>query len=540
MATNAGVLGQETMFRHRDVKEKHKREHSADHGSQEAVVADELLAVLGYKSELSRSRSTWQVSFMSFVLASVPYGLALTLYYPLIGGGPVAIIWGYLLVGLIMTCVAISLGEITSVFPTAGGVYYQTFMVSPPWCRTVNAWICGWAYTMGVISITLSVNFGTAQFFVACINIFTDAEGNPIWAAETYQVFLLFLAITFLCNAVSSLANRWLPMLDTFAIFWTFAGLMAIIICALAIAKGGRNSAEYVFTDFETNSGWVPGWSFFIGLLHGAYVTSATGMIISMCEEVQQPATQVPKAMVMTVIMNIICGLIFLITMVFVLPPIADVAAQASPVPYILSIAIGNQGGAFVLTIPILVLGLLCGTSCTTATSRTIWSFARDGAMPGSRWWKKVNLKLDVPFNAMMLSMVIQCLLGLIYFGSTAAFNAFSGVGVVFLTIAYTIPIAISLFTGRKTLKQGHYDFGMFGIFCNIVSICWAFLVTPLYCMPSYLPTTATTMNYASVVFVAGVAVSAIYYVVWGRKNYKGPPVSEEEVIAHRVSIVGA
>jgi hypothetical protein len=58
--------------------------------------------------------------------------------------------------------------------------------------------------------------------------------------------------------------------------------------------------------------------------------------------------------------------------------------------------------------------------------------------------------------------------------------------------------------------------------------------------MPSYLPTTATTMNYASVVFVAGVAVSAIYYVVWGRKNYKGPPVSEEEVIAHRVSIVGA
>jgi amino acid transporter len=164
-----------------------------------------------------------------------------------------------------------------------------------------------------------------------------------------------------------------------------------------------------------------------------------------MCEEVQQPATQVPKAMVLTVIMNIICGLIFLISMVFVLPPIADVAAQASPVPYILSIAIGNQGGAFALTIPILVLGLLCGTSCTTATSRTIWSFARDGAMPGSRWWKKVNLKLDVPFNAMMLSMVIQCLLGLIYFGSTAAFNAFSGVGVVFLVR--------SLHNGRAAMK---------------------------------------------------------------------------------------
>lgn len=221
MAPNAGVLGHEASVRHRDVK-REKREHSAEHSSTEAVVADELLAVLGYKPELSRNRSTWQVSFMSFVLASVPYGLSLTLYYPVIGGGPVAIIWGWLLVGLIMTCVAISLGEITSAFPTAGGVYYQTFMVCPPWCRTVTAWICGWAYTMGVVSITLSVNFGTAQFFVACINIFTDAEGNPIWAAETYQVFLLFLAITFLCNAVSSLANRWLPILDV-CIFCTMS-----------------------------------------------------------------------------------------------------------------------------------------------------------------------------------------------------------------------------------------------------------------------------------------------------------------------------
>jgi hypothetical protein len=35
-----------------------------------------------------------------------------------------------------------------------------------------------------------------------------------VFQAETYQVFLIFLAITLFCNLVSSLGNRWLPMLD--------------------------------------------------------------------------------------------------------------------------------------------------------------------------------------------------------------------------------------------------------------------------------------------------------------------------------------
>lgn len=83
--------------------------------------ADHLLETLGYTPELSRNRSTAQVAFMSFVLASIPYGLATTLYYPLLGGGPVDIIWGWVLVSLIIICVAASLGEITSVYPTAGG-----------------------------------------------------------------------------------------------------------------------------------------------------------------------------------------------------------------------------------------------------------------------------------------------------------------------------------------------------------------------------------------------------------------------------------
>lgn len=63
--------------------------------------------------------------------------------------------------------------------------------------------------------------------------------------------------------------------------FWTFAGVIAIVVCVLAMAKEGRRDAAYVFGHFEANSGWPKGWSFCVGLLHAAYATSSTGMIIS-------------------------------------------------------------------------------------------------------------------------------------------------------------------------------------------------------------------------------------------------------------------
>jgi amino acid permease len=104
--------------------ETSEKEHKATFPPDvvEENTADDLLANLGYKPELNRNRSTLQVAFMSFVLASIPWGLSTTVTYPIIGGGPVNIIWGWLAVSLIILCVAASLGEITSVYPTAGGM----------------------------------------------------------------------------------------------------------------------------------------------------------------------------------------------------------------------------------------------------------------------------------------------------------------------------------------------------------------------------------------------------------------------------------
>ena len=208
-----------------------------------------------------------------------------------------------------------------------------------------------------------------------------------------------------------------------------------------------------------------------------------------MCEEVREPATQVPKAMVYTIVLNTFAGLLTLIPMMFVLPNIDDLLALASgqPVPAIIKSAIGSSGGSFALLIPLLVLALTCGIGCTTAASRCIWAFARDGAIPGSQLWKTVDRKLGVPLNAMMLSMVVQIILGLIYFGSTAAFNAFSGVGVICLTTSYAMPIAVSLLNKREAVKGASFNLGAMGPVCNYIALGMSLSCLPATCDGSHL-----------------------------------------------------
>lgn len=92
------------------------------------------------------------------------------------------------------------------------------------------------------------------------------------------------MLLSFIPKSISSsnLTNvLYFRALKTFAVFWTLAGVTALIITILAVANNGRRSAEWVFTGFEPQSGWPDGWSFCIGLLQAAYALSATGMITS-------------------------------------------------------------------------------------------------------------------------------------------------------------------------------------------------------------------------------------------------------------------
>ncbi|KAF3921038.1 hypothetical protein AA313_de0202023 [Arthrobotrys entomopaga] len=307
---------------------------------------------------------------------------------------------------------------------------------------------------------------------------------------------------------------------------WTAASVLIFLIVLLVTAKH-RNTASYVFAHYDpTASGYPSGWSFFVGLLQAAYTLTGYGMVASLCEEVQNPHREVPKAMVLSVLMAGLTGVVYIIPLLFVLPEvkvILDVANNGQPIGLIFTVVTGSKAGGMGLLTLILVIALFAGTGALTAASRCTFAFARDGAIPGSRWWSQYNYNLNVPLYGLLLSSTICCLLGLIYFGSNAAFQSFVGVATICLSTSYGFPILVNILNKRKAVKRSLFSLGRFGYFVNVATVVWIVFSVVLFCMPVSIPVEAAGMNYASVVFMGFAVVSVVWYGVRGRGRFKGP-----------------
>ena len=91
-----------------------------------------MLHRLGYAQELYRSMGGFQNFAISFTIISILAGCLTSYYIAFNQGGPVAITWGWLIVGLACTFVALAMGEIASTYPTAGGLYFWASKLGEP------------------------------------------------------------------------------------------------------------------------------------------------------------------------------------------------------------------------------------------------------------------------------------------------------------------------------------------------------------------------------------------------------------------------
>ncbi|KAG5925028.1 hypothetical protein E4U53_003360 [Claviceps sorghi] len=483
--------------------------------------ADQALAHLGYQSELPRTLGMTSILGLSFAIMAVPYGLSTTMYIALHNGQSVSVLWGWVLVSLISVCIAASLAEICAVFPTAGGVYYWSAMLSTPGWAAPVSFVDGWLTLVGNWTVTLSINFGGAQLVLGAVALF-----RPGYVATPWQTVLCFWAIMVVCAGVNAFGSRHLHVINQVCILWTGASVLVILVTVLAMAPR-RHSAQYVFGHYDAaGSGWPAAWSFFVALLSPAYVLTGYGMVAAMCEEVQNPEREVPRAIVLSVVAAGVTGVVFLVPLLFVMPDVAALLDEAQPIGLLFKTVTGSAAGGLGLLLLILGIMLFAGVGALTAASRCTYAFARDGAIPGHRLWSRVSRRLNVPVWALALSTVVDCLLGCIYLASVSAFNSFTGVATVCLSMSYCVPVVVLLVRRRHAVRHSPYSLGSLGVPVNLVCVAWIVLAVVIACMPVTRPVDATTMNYAAVVFAGFAAVAVAWYLVYARHNFHGPPVA--------------
>lgn len=478
---------------------------------------------LGYAQEMVRNRSMMTLLFQSLAIAAIPYGEGSPLISAIYGGGQLSIFIGWIAVCVLDQCIAMSLSELASRYPTSAGPAYWAFQISKRG-KVLLSFVTGWLWLIGNWTITLSVNFGFASLVAGTVGMF-----HPNYNATSWELLLIFYGITLLTMLICIFGNRFLPSVDTVCAAWTLLSIIAILIALSVKADVGRHSVSDALTYYNTSyAGWG-GFTFFIGLLPAAYTFSAIGMIASMAEEVAHPATQVPKAISLCIPIGGTAGLFFILPICFTLPPLAGIleAPAAQALPYIFHMVMGSPGGGLGLMVLVFGVTLFCSISITTAASRCTWAFARDKAIPFSSPLSKVNERLGVPVNALIVVTIVQLLLGLIELGSTSAFDAFVSVGVMALAVSYLVPIVVSMLHARQEVAQAQWHLpSTLGWIVNGIAVAWIAFETVLFSMPTALPVTEVSMNYASVVLIGFGALAAVWYMVHARHIYAGPPAA--------------
>jgi len=115
------------------------------------------LAEMGYVQDLQRNFSVWSVLGVGFSLTNSWFGISAAMVTGINSGGPVLLIYGIILVAMISSCVAISLSELASALPNAGGQYFWANELAPKRYANFASYLTGWFAWAGSIFTSASV-----------------------------------------------------------------------------------------------------------------------------------------------------------------------------------------------------------------------------------------------------------------------------------------------------------------------------------------------------------------------------------------------
>src|SRR5690242_16892105 len=463
---------------------------------------------------------------VSFTIISILSG-CLTLYgFGMLTGGPVVIVWGWPFVGVMTLFVGLAVAEVCSSYPTAGGLYYWSAKLArkngPAW-----SWFTGWFNFLGQVAVTAGIDFGASLFIHAFLTLAFNLS------AAHWITVLIYAVVLLVHGTLNQFGIRLVALLNDVSVWWHILGVL-IIVCTLIFVPSHHQSVGFVFGHFYNGTGltWGTFYIVLIGLLLAQYTFTGYDASAHMTEETHNAATAGPRGIVMSILVSLIAGWVLLIGMTFAIQHYATASVASVPGAQVMIDAVGTTGAELLLLI---VIGaqLFCGMSSVTANSRMIYAFSRDGALPGSSFWHRVNKRTRTPTNAIWLAAGGAFILGLPYLWNYAAYAAVTSIAVIGLYIAYVTPTFLRLRKG-ETFQRGPWHLGRWSYVVGWIAVVWVVIIFFLFMLPQVGPITFTTFNYTVFAVLAVIGFAGIYWLVSARHWFKGPKVqgTAEELAA--------
>ncbi|CAL4998206.1 unnamed protein product [Urochloa decumbens] len=491
------------------------------------------LQQLGYKQELKRGISVISNFAFSFSMISVMMGVTTTYNTGLRYGGPASMTLGWLVVATFNGCVALSMAEICSAYPTSGGLYYWSAKLAGKNWSSLASWTTGWFNIVGQWASTTSIDFSLAQLVQVIILLATGGANGGGYLASKYVLLAIYCCILILHGLINCLPIQLLSWFGHLGVFWNTAGIVALVILFPAAAKE-RAGVEFIFTHFNTDNDTGIHDKVYIlavGLLTSQYSLLGYDTSAHMSEETKNADRSGPIGIVSSVALASMFGWIYLVALTSLMTDIPYLLSPSNDAGgYAVAQALytnfhrryDNSAGALACLGVIAFAVFLCGIACVTTNSRMGYAFSRDGAMPFSRTWYRLNNQ-EVPINVVWLSVTIAFVMSLTSLRSQVAFQAMVSISTTGLYIAYALPIFFRVTTARKSFVPGPFHLGKYGIVIGWVAVVWVALVTVLFCLPVAYPVAVDNFNYTPVAVGGVLFLSVGTWLLHARFWFKGP-----------------
>ncbi|KAL8537414.1 hypothetical protein ACS0TY_012523 [Phlomoides rotata] len=352
---------------------------------------------------------------------------------------------------------------------------------------------------------TTSVDFSLAQLIQVIILLSSGGKNGGGYEASKYVVIALHGGILLLHAILNSLPISWLSFFGQFAAAWN----------VLDNGKG-INNRFYIFV---------------LGLLMSQYTLTGYDASAHMTEETKDADKNGPKGIISAIGISIIAGWGYILGITFAVSDIpnllnpdndaggyaiAEIFYRAFKSRY------GNGAGGIICLSIVAVAIFFCGMSSITSNSRMAYAFSRDGAMPFSKFWHKVN-KQEVPINAVWLSAVIAFCMALTSLGSLVAFQVMVSIATIGLYIAYALPIFLRVTLARQSFTPGPFNLGRYGVVLGWIAVLWVATISVLFSLPVEYPITKETLNYTPVAVGGLLIVVVSWWILSARHWFKGP-----------------
>jgi amino acid transporter len=539
--------------------------------SREDVIQQDVrdLHKLGYAQELFRSMGGFSNFAISFSIISILTGAVILYDYGLAWAGTAASLIGWPLVTIFVLCIAASMSEVASAYPTAGGLYYwASRMKGKAW-----GWWTAWFNLLGQFAIVAGIAYAAAQFLN--VSIVTPILSNfnidytnvtelikigdvPIITGGLVTMGVLLAVCLFLnVRGINLVA-----LLNQVSVWWH---IVIVALVVVLISFGGKPDASgmHLFA-IEPQDNFFGSWAnvipflginmtygpaitytpvffaFMFSLLQANWTYTGYDASAHVAEETVGARVASAWGIFLSVAVSAVVGYIFLFVITTHLPNLDTLFPReggAEPNSATYSTYYFGQGYAVfealrynldtigeLLGAGIAIAMSFCALSSVASAGRMLFAFSRDDGVPGSGWLKKVSHTYRTPVNALITIVVVAFLFTIAAFyvgalggpgGGGIAIVIVTAISTIFLYAAYGIPIFLGL-TTEAWRGERVWSLGRWSKLVAVVALLWILVLLVLFSFP-------TSGNISWPFMALAVILLVIYYFAWARSRFQGP-----------------